>query len=188
MGVGSSRVLYQKGSGFEADGVTPKLVATVRGPADPRLTEANSNTLNILLGTVASYDKVIDNKHTINVLAGFNKETVSGNNFNAFRRYFISTAIDQMFAGGDLEKNNGGGAFERARLNYFGRASYNYKEKYLAEFLWRYDGSCVTPSFGRSVGHVRLRFSQPVWDCLINHSDCETIYDYERTQFHRFWL
>ena len=138
-------VLYQKGSGFEADGVTPKLVATVRGPADPRLTEANSNTLNILLGTVASYDKVIDNKHTINVLAGFNKETVSGNNFNAFRRYFISTAIDQMFAGGDLEKNNGGGAFERARLNYFGRASYNYKEKYLAEFLWRYDGSYIFP-------------------------------------------
>lgn len=141
--------LYQKGTGFEADGVTPKLVATLRGPADPRLTEANSNTLNILLGTVASYDKVIQDKHTINVLAGFNKETVTGNNFNAFRRYFISTAIDQMFAGGDLEKNNGGGAFERARLNYFGRASYNYKEKYLAEFLWRYDGSYIFPEATR---------------------------------------
>ncbi|WP_233553630.1 SusC/RagA family TonB-linked outer membrane protein [Algoriphagus lacus] len=137
--------LYQKGTGFEADGVTPKLVATVRGPADPRLTESNSNTLNILLGAVASYDKVIANDHTINILAGFNKETVKGNNFNAFRRYFISTAIDQMFAGGDLEKNNGGGGFERARLNYFGRASYNYKEKYLAEFLWRYDGSYIFP-------------------------------------------
>ena len=137
--------LYQKGTGFEADGVTPKLVATVRGPADPRLTESNSNTLNILLGAVASYDKVIANDHTLNILAGFNKETVKGNNFNAFRRYFISTAIDQMFAGGDLEKNNGGGGFERARLNYFGRASYNYKEKYLAEFLWRYDGSYIFP-------------------------------------------
>lgn len=137
--------LYQKGTGFEDDGVTPKLVATVRGPADPRLTESNENTLNILLGTVASYDKVIQNKHTINLLAGFNKETVSSNNFSAFRRYFISTAIDQMFAGGDLEKNNGGGAYERARLNYFGRASYNYKEKYLAEFLWRYDGSYIFP-------------------------------------------
>jgi TonB-dependent starch-binding outer membrane protein SusC len=50
-----------------------------------------------------------------------------------------------MFAGGDLEKNNGGGAFERARLNYFGRMAYNYKEKYLAEFLWRYDGSYIFP-------------------------------------------
>jgi TonB-linked SusC/RagA family outer membrane protein len=137
--------LYQMGSGFEADGVTPVLVPSKRGPAEPNLREENENTLNILLGTVASYDKVIGNDHTINILAGFNKETVTANNFNAYRRYFLSTAIDQMFAGGDLEKNNGGGAYERARLNYFGRMSYNYKEKYLAEFLWRYDGSYLFP-------------------------------------------
>jgi TonB-linked SusC/RagA family outer membrane protein len=137
--------LYQMGSGFEADGVTPVLVPSKRGPAEPNLREENENTLNILLGTVASYDKVIGNDHTINILAGFNKETVTANNFNAYRRYFLSTAIDQMFAGGDLEKNNGGGAYERARLNYFGRVSYNYKEKYLAEFLWRYDGSYLFP-------------------------------------------
>ncbi|OOG71510.1 TonB-dependent receptor [Algoriphagus sp. A40] len=137
--------LYQLGTGFEEDGVTPVLVPSKRGPAEPRLSQANSNTLNILLGTVASYEKVIADKHSINLLAGFNKETVQGDNFNAFRRYFISSAIDQMFAGGDLEKNNGGGAFERARLNYFGRVAYNYKEKYLAEFLWRYDGSYIFP-------------------------------------------
>lgn len=137
--------LYERGNGFEADGVTPVLVPSKRGPAEPRLTQSNSNTLNILLGAVASYDKVIAQDHTISILAGFNKETVQGDNFNAYRRFFISPAIDQMFAGGDLEKNNGGGAFERARLNYFGRVSYNYKEKYLAEFLWRYDGSYIFP-------------------------------------------
>lgn len=137
--------LYERGNGFEADGVTPVLVPSKRGPAEPRLTQSNSNVMNILLGAVASYDKVIAQDHTISILAGFNKETVEGNNFNAYRRYFISPAIDQMFAGGDLEKNNGGGAFERARLNYFGRVSYNYKEKYLAEFLWRYDGSYIFP-------------------------------------------
>jgi TonB-linked SusC/RagA family outer membrane protein len=138
--------LYERGIGFEADGVTPVLVPNKRGPADPSLTLRNSNVLNILLGTVASYDKVIAQDHTISILAGVNKETVEGNNFNAFRRYFLSPAIDEMFAGGDLERNNGGGAFERARLNYFGRASYNYKEKYLAEFLWRYDGSYMFPA------------------------------------------
>src|SRR5690606_9771968 len=66
--------LYQLGSGFEADGVTPVLVPSRRGPAEPNLREENENTLNILLGTVASYDKVIANDHTINILAGFNKE------------------------------------------------------------------------------------------------------------------
>lgn len=137
--------LYQRGTGFEADGVTPVLVPSKRGPAEPSLRLANSNMLNILIGSVVSYDKIIAQDHTISILAGFNKETVEGNNFNAFRRYFLSPAIDEMFAGGDLERNNGGGAFERARLNYFGRVSYNYKEKYLAEFLWRYDGSYMFP-------------------------------------------
>ena len=34
-------------------------------------------------------------------------------------------------------------------MSYFGRAAYNYKEKYLAEFLWRYDGSYMFPSASR---------------------------------------
>jgi len=54
-----------------------------------------------------------------------------------------------MFAGGSAEKNNGGSAWERARLSYFGRVGYNYKEKYLAEFLWRYDGSYMFPENSR---------------------------------------
>ena len=136
--------LYQKGTGFEADGKTPLLVASKRGPAEPRLTVGDENQLNILLGAIATYERKIDD-HSITILAGTNRETIDGDNFNAYRRFFISPALDQIFAGGDLEKNNGGGAFERARLNYFGRVAYNYKEKYLAEFLWRYDGSYIFP-------------------------------------------
>ncbi|HLT08250.1 MAG TPA: TonB-dependent receptor [Cyclobacteriaceae bacterium] len=136
--------LYERGSGFEADGVTPVLVGTKRGPAEPRLNQSNENQLNILLGGIFTYERSFGD-HDLTILAGTNRETIEGDNFNAFRRYFISTAIDQMFAGGDLEKNNGGGAFERARLNYFGRVAYNFQEKYLAEFLWRYDGSYIFP-------------------------------------------
>jgi TonB-linked SusC/RagA family outer membrane protein len=137
--------LYQKGNGFEADGVTPVLVPSRRGPAEPNLSQSNSNQLNILLGGVFNYDKKFGEDHTLNVVAGVNRETVEGSDFSAYRRFFISTAIDQLFAGGDLQKDNSGGAFNRARLNYFGRVAYNYKEKYLAEFLWRYDGSYIFP-------------------------------------------
>ena len=136
--------LYQKGSGFEADGKTPTLVASRRGPAEPRLTLGNETQLNVLLGAIATYERKFDG-HGITVLAGTNRETIDGDNFNAYRRFFISPALDQLFAGGDLEKNNAGGAYERARLNYFGRVAYNFKEKYLAEFLWRYDGSDIFP-------------------------------------------
>lgn len=140
--------LYQQGTGFEADGTTPKLVASKRGPAEPNLNQSYDDQLNILLGTVATYERTFGN-HGLTVLAGTNTETIEGNNFNAFRRYFISPALDQMFAGGDLERNNGGGGYETARINYFGRVAYNFKEKYLAEFLWRYDGSDRFPKATR---------------------------------------
>lgn len=139
--------LYQQGSGFEADG-TPKLVASKRGPAEPNLNQSYDDQLNILLGGVATYERTFG-AHGLTILAGTNRETIEGNNLNAFRRYFISPALDQMFAGGDLERNNGGGGFETARINYFGRVAYNLKEKYLVEFLWRYDGSDRFPKATR---------------------------------------
>lgn len=79
------------------------MVASQRGPAEPRLTQTNINQLNILLGGVFTYERQIGD-HGFNALAGVNKETVEGNDFFAYRRYFISPAIDQMFAGGDAEK------------------------------------------------------------------------------------
>ncbi|HEY9487415.1 MAG TPA: SusC/RagA family TonB-linked outer membrane protein, partial [Chryseosolibacter sp.] len=141
-------ILYERGSGFESDGVTPILIGNQRGPSEPRLRQENINQLNILLGGIFTYERSFG-AHDFTILAGANRETIEGDNFNAFRRYYISPAIDQMFAGGDLEKNNGGGAFERARLNYFGRVAYNFQEKYLAEFLWRYDGSYIFPEATR---------------------------------------
>lgn len=140
--------LYTWQDEYEADGVTPKLVEGIRGPADPRLTQGDEDQLNILMGAILSYDKTIGD-HTLNLLAGVNRETIRNDNLSAYRRYFISQNIDYMFAGGNLEKNNDGGAWERARLNYFGRAGYNYKQKYIAEFLWRYDGSYMFPTSSR---------------------------------------
>ncbi|MCC7523651.1 MAG: TonB-dependent receptor [Chitinophagaceae bacterium] len=134
---------------YEDDGVTPKLTKELRSTfTDPRLRQNSETSLNILLGALLNYDRSFGD-HTFNFLAGVNRETVKGETFNAFRRYFISTAVDQMFAGGDAEKNNGGGAYQRARLSYFGRVGYNFQEKYIAEFLWRYDGSYMFPKQGR---------------------------------------
>jgi TonB-linked SusC/RagA family outer membrane protein len=139
--------LYERGSGVDANGV-PNLVASVRGPAEPRLTLGNNTQLNILLGLIGTYERKFGD-HGLTALVGVNRETIQGDNFNAYRRYFISPAIDQLFAGGALEQNNGGSAFNRARLNYFSRLAYNYKDKYLFEFLSRYDGSDIFPQATR---------------------------------------
>ncbi|MCH5598521.1 SusC/RagA family TonB-linked outer membrane protein [Niabella ginsengisoli] len=130
---------------YEADGVTPKLTKELRSPfTDPRLNQWTENTLNINLSGLLNYDKTFG-AHSVNFLAGVQRETEDYEGFNAFRRYFLSNAIDVMSVGGDLEKNNGGGSYRRARLSYFGRVGYNYEQKYLFEFLWRYDGSYIFP-------------------------------------------
>ena len=135
---------------YEADGVTPKLNKSIRSTfTDPRLTESEEDQININLSGFVNYDKIVGD-HTFNLLAAVTRETIENNNFNAFRRNYISTALDQLFAGGDdAQKNNNGSAFKRARLSYFGRVNYNYQEKYLAEFLWRYDGSYMFPENDR---------------------------------------
>lgn len=134
---------------FEADGKTPKLTKELRSTfTDPRLTQNSENNLNINLSALLNYDRTFGD-HAFNFLAGIQKETLHDEYFNAYRRYYISTAIDQVFAGGDEEKNNGGGAYDRARLSYFGKVNYNYKQKYIAEFLWRYDGSYIFPKDSR---------------------------------------
>jgi TonB-linked SusC/RagA family outer membrane protein len=135
---------------YEADGVTPKLVGAIRSNfTDPRLNQGYGSVLNTNLTAMLSYDKKIGANHTINLLAGVTKEKFEGQNFFAYRRNYISSAVDQLFAGGSLQQNTGGSAYERARLGYYGRAQYNFKEKYLAEFIWRYDGSYMFPEAHR---------------------------------------
>jgi len=136
---------------YEADGVTPKLVGAIRSNfTDPRLTQQYGSKLNTNMTALLNYDRKIGTDHTIGILAGVTKEIYKGDNFVAFRRNNISPAIDQLFAGGvtqtasnDLSQPSK--LYERPRLGYYGRVQYNYKERYLAEFLWRYDGSYMFP-------------------------------------------
>ncbi|MEO6356307.1 MAG: TonB-dependent receptor, partial [Ferruginibacter sp.] len=131
------------------DVANPQTTAVKKGPTtQATLGQGTSQQLNVMLEAIGSYDHSFGN-HAITVLAGVTKETINGDNFGAFRQYYASTAIDQLFAGGLTNQQTGGAAFERARLNYFGRVGYNYKEKYLAEFLWRKDGSYMFPEAKR---------------------------------------
>ena len=86
---------------YEADGVTPKLTKTVRSTfTDPQLRMQDEEELRIAL---TGYDQLRQNNledHTIAFLAGVQRETREGDNFFAFRRNFISPAIDQLLVGG----------------------------------------------------------------------------------------
>ncbi|WP_339815083.1 TonB-dependent receptor [uncultured Imperialibacter sp.] len=134
------------GTGPNASNLNRSLRSTF---SDPRLSQFEEAILNTNITGMLSYEKTFADDHTINLMAGMTKETFKGEFFSAYRRNYISPAIDQLFAGGSEAQNTNGGGYERARLGNYGRAAYNYKEKYLAEFIWRYDGSYIFPESDR---------------------------------------
>ncbi len=135
------------GSTYDANKV-PVLVKGQRGVSDARLWQGMTDGNSVTLRALINYNTSINDQHNFKILLGTEKISGASMNFNAFRRYFTSTAIDQMFAGGNALKDNGGGAdpfSNNARLSYFGRLNYDYEGKYLAEFVFREDGSYVFP-------------------------------------------
>ena len=132
------------GVSYDADGKTPKLTPMLSYPSheDPDLSMESTDQTNTVLSGILTYDRNFGD-HGVNFLVGMERDWSNAESFNAYRRYFLSNALHHFNAGGDKEKNakSDGANWERARMNYFGRMAYNYKEKYLAEFVWRYDGS-----------------------------------------------
>ncbi len=121
----------------------PVLVGGQKGYGDARLTESFNDNQSINLNGLINYSKTFSENHDINFLVGVEKITGKGDYFNAYRRNYVSTAIDQLFAGGQTDLSNGGSSSSEARLSYLGRVNYSFKNKYLAEFVWRYQGSYI---------------------------------------------
>src|SRR5699024_11629899 len=96
----------------------------------------------------AIYEKQFGD-HNLNTFLAVEQIENVGDELEGARKYFMSSAIDQLFAGGDLERSITGSGYEIARRNYFGRISYNFAEKYLLDFNWRVDGSQRFPKENR---------------------------------------
>lgn len=127
------------------EGGQPVLVEGQKGFSSAQLTQKMEDKSRNLVNALINYDRRFGD-HNMKVLVGMERIWGTGMNFDAFRKYFVSTALDEMFAGGDSEKDNGGSSDVNERLNYFGRINYDYKAKYLLEFLWRVDGSYIFPA------------------------------------------
>ena len=130
---------------LDEDGL-PVLNGAKSGVSDPMLEMQMDHGKRVTLNALVNYERRIFENHKIKILAGSESSQGNNMNFSALRKYFVSDAIDQLFAGSDLEKDNDGAANRTARLNYFGRINYDYLSKYLFEFVWRYDGSYIFPA------------------------------------------
>lgn len=101
-----------------------------------RYDDNRTSTFHLKLG----YEKIFQ-EHRVNAFVAYEQSKTWGDWFSAYRRDFLSNSVDYMFAGSDNQKDNNGTASISARQNYFGRLSYGFKDRYLAELTLRYDGS-----------------------------------------------
>jgi TonB-linked SusC/RagA family outer membrane protein len=128
------------GNTGKEDGTAFLLPKTI-GVAEPRVTNTSytedSRTANIKL----DYKKLFNNVHDVDAFIAYEQNEFNSRGWNAFRRYFVSDRLPYLFAGGDAEKNNNEWVGLDARVNYFGRLSYNYAGTYFFQFSFRRDGS-----------------------------------------------
>ena len=89
----------------------------------------------------ANFLKTFVDKHTIEAKAVFTMSESKGNNFWASRKDYLSTAVDQLFAGSSIGMQNSGNAEEGGRMGLVGRLKYDFANRYYVEGSFRYDGS-----------------------------------------------
>lgn len=94
-----------------------------------------------------NYDRVFNKDHSINGLALVEIIDYNNGNFSAYRENYVTSAIDQLFAGGTINQQANGSASVSGRASLVARANYAYRGKYLLEATARYDGS---PNFPKN--------------------------------------
>ncbi|MDD4107740.1 MAG: SusC/RagA family TonB-linked outer membrane protein, partial [Prolixibacteraceae bacterium] len=114
------------------------------GPQTPTISETANNSSSTLTYFRVKYERRF-NDHNINTFLAFEQSMGKSNYLSAGRRDFYSDVIDQIFAGGLDNQTTNGSASESARQNYFGRLNYGFKERYLLDINFRYDGSSNFP-------------------------------------------
>lgn len=139
------------GDSVDASG-TPVVLRSQRGLNSPELQEEFERTSGQTTNAYLNYSKDFG-LHAFAFMAGAEKQMLKGSQFQAFRNAYISTAVDELFAGtrnaSTNADNNRNLLYNTARLNYFGRINYGFNERYLLEMVWRYDGSYIFPEDSR---------------------------------------
>lgn len=116
-------------------------VAKKYGPTNANLSENMNQNLGITANARINYARTFNDVHNVNAFVAYEQYTSRYDYLYGYRQDYISSSIDELFAGDKKTANNDGTASETARQNYFGRLDYDYANKYMFQFNWRYDGS-----------------------------------------------
>lgn len=87
------------------------------------------------------YERLFKEKHRVSALALFETIDYNDKNVETGRTGFMSTILDQLFAGNGTTSFNNGWESEMGRASWVGRINYSYMDKYLIETILRADAS-----------------------------------------------
>ncbi len=135
-----TQAYYAAGNTGAEDG-SDYLIGSLRGPSDIWLRDFNNNSSTKTFNVKVDYTTTIKGVHNISAFYAYENSEYSYNSVMAYRRNLLSYQLPYLFTGGQAQKDNNETVSIDARVNYFGRVSYNYKEKYLFQFSLRRDGS-----------------------------------------------
>ena len=133
---------FKKSYFYNYDPATNDYIKLAAGQTtqNPDLRETNnrsqSKTYNFKLGYQHNFGD-----HAIDAFAAAEQSTSTYAGFWAYRKDFLTDQLPVLSAGNDVGKDNNGYKSDAARLNYFGRVNYGFKDRYLVSATLRYDGS-----------------------------------------------
>ncbi|RBL90322.1 hypothetical protein DF182_28055 [Chitinophaga flava] len=125
---------------YNYNAATKKYEPGYLGNSPSNLSQDQQQEDNSLLQLSLNYTRTFARDHHVKGLLLFEQNQTTKNEFSAYREFALD-ALDQLFAGASTNQKNNGKASEAAYMGYVGRVNYDYKDRYLLELGFRYDGS-----------------------------------------------
>ena len=111
-----------------------------------KATKSISNSTDLLFNSTVSYSKIFNEQHNVNVLLGYEYQEFKYNGFGSESTKFFTDIFESNNLGAGEGRPDVYSYKNAGKLaSYFSRLSYNFKEKYIASFTLRRDG---TSNFG----------------------------------------
>ena len=111
-----------------------------QNPAVNSLEQSFSRDFTHTLNFVGKYDRIFGS-HLVTLLGGYEMVDFSRDRFEATRQNFALQDFEQLDAGDPATQENEGTASEWNLQSFFSRLNYSFKDRYLFEASFRYDGS-----------------------------------------------
>jgi len=104
------------------------------------LTEISQESTSLISKFILDYENIFGN-HTVKAMLVSEYTDYKNQWLSAYRTGYLSSAVEQLFAGSSTGMTNNGSENVDGRISYACRLNYSYSGKYLLETTFRYDAS-----------------------------------------------